>query len=61
MVEQPAAGAQLVAQEPEVGRVVLDPDVLDEPDGAHGVEVGLGHVPVVEMAHLGEVVEAVAS
>ena len=57
VVEQPPARHQLVAQEPEVRRVAVDPDVLGQPDRAHGVEGGLLHVAVVEVPHLGEMVE----
>ena len=47
VVEQPALGAQPVAEEGEVRRVVADPDVLGEADRGDGVEAGLDHVAVV--------------
>ena len=58
VVEQPALRAQPVADEAEVRRVLLDPDVLGEPDRGDRVEAGLLDVPVVHEPHLGEVVEA---
>ena len=58
VVEQPALQAQAVAQEREVRRVVLHPDVLGQPDRGDRVEAGLGDLAVVAVPHLGEVVEA---
>src|SRR5215471_7475111 len=54
VVEQPRARLELAVQEREVGRQVGFADVLGEPDRADGVEAGLLHVPVVEVAYLGQ-------
>ena len=52
VVEQPPAVTQPAAQEPEVRRVVLDADVLGQPDRADRVEAHLAHVAVVAVPHL---------
>ena len=57
VVEQPALRAEPVVDEPEVRRVLLDPDVLGEADRGDRVEAGLLDVPVVHEPDLGEVVE----
>src|SRR5215467_7500229 len=54
VVEQPPARLQLAVQEREVGRQVGLADVFGEADRAHRVEGTLRHVPVVEVAHLGQ-------
>lgn len=59
VVQQPAAGHQPRAQEPEVGRVVAHPDVLGQADRAHRVEPGLGDLAVVLVADLRAVPQAV--
>lgn len=57
VVEQQTAGAQLALQEPEVGGVVLDANVLGQPDRGHRVETGFRDVAVVGVAHLRQVAE----
>src|SRR5674476_402460 len=57
MVEQLATGTQPGPQEAEVGRVVAHADVLDEPDGADGVEPCLSDVTVVEVTDLDQVIK----
>ena len=52
--------SSLLAQEPEVGRVVGHPDVLGEADRRHRVEPALGHVAVVAVPDLAAVVEPLA-
>src|SRR5450759_362367 len=57
VVEQLATGTQPGPQEAKVGRVVVDANVLDQPDGAHGVEPGLSNVAVVEVTDLDQMIE----
>ena len=52
VVEQPPPVTQPVAQEAEVGRVVLHADVLGQPDRADRVEAGLADLAVVAVPHL---------
>ncbi len=57
VVEQQPARAQPGLQEAEVRRIVAHADVLQQADGRHRIEVALGDVPVVAVAHLGQVAE----
>ena len=54
VVEQPARRPQLAEQEREVAGQLGLADVLGQPDRADRVEPGLGHVPVVQVADLGQ-------
>ena len=58
VVEQQPARAQPGLQEAEVRRIVAHADVLEQPDRRHRIEVALGDVAVVAVAHLGQVAQS---
>src|ERR1022692_4204932 len=58
VVQQPAARHQLAVQELEVARQLRLADVLGQADRADRVEATLSDLPVVQMPHLGPVLQS---
>ena len=60
MVEQHAVGLELVENLTEVGRIVLDADVLHHAQRADAVESGFRHIAIIHETDFGEVLKAFA-